>query len=251
MPDFISLILYPREKKSFFPPERLHQFFQQQVTRGYFLAGQHQDTLRNDWLQFCLTASELPSNENTQSGFPNPFLPGVSPELLQDVDRYLQGNLTELSIALYSTASEGHLKGLEFSVDFYPEDELITVSMEDIHFHNQPYISLLALLENLYTHWPLLFGYEADGVRPQTSLEDAKALQIAWLYNINLWGPEIVEYLGREQVLNSPTWLRKAFDDGGIMLVPQLYYQGGSTNDYTFTGSEVARHLGLHWDSPS
>jgi hypothetical protein len=75
-----------------------------------------------------------------------------------------------------------------------------------------------------------------------TPREEILAHKISYLYDINLFGPEIVDALGRERVLSAPAQIVTLLDDGGVMLVPSENILPGFTQyDY----SQVAKKLGL------
>jgi hypothetical protein len=62
------------------------------------------------------------------------------------------------------------------------------------------------------------------------------------LYFINLFGPELVNKLGRDRLLSAPAWKIEELDDGGIFLVPteHIAVSGGG-----YSLLRVARHLGM------
>jgi len=235
MPEFIDVFHYPREKDSFSRPEILQHFLQELAAQGYYLARDEQEEMSKD---------PGPSDPARL------FVPGVSQALWQEVERFRQGEINELSIVIYSAVREGEVRGVEYRVTLYPKAELIRAVMDDIYPDSQPYRRFLDLLELLYNTWHPIFGYRDDGVRPGTDLEDARTGNIVWLYDINVWGPELVEHMGRERVLRSPAWRLTTLQDGGVLIVPQLYYSDGQAGEYTCTGDDAARHLGLHWEPP-
>jgi hypothetical protein len=114
----------------------------------------------------------------------------------------------------------------------------------------EEYLHYLDVLQLVYTTWHPLYGYQDDPSGDMTSLEEAHRYAIGWLYDINLFGPEIVDRLGRERVLSTPAWLVKTLDDDGVLLVPALYRNGGRDEEYRFSREEAAQHLHLRYELP-
>ncbi|HEX4203421.1 MAG TPA: hypothetical protein VHZ51_04330 [Ktedonobacteraceae bacterium] len=106
------------------------------------------------------------------------------------------------------------------------------------------------MVQLVYSIWHSIYGYQDDPTGDLTSLEAVRGLDITWLYEINLFGPEIVDQFGRERVLSTPAWLVKTLDDGGVLLVPILVRQDGSDEDYRFSFDEAAQYLGLRYELP-
>ena len=71
------------------------------------------------------------------------------------------------------------------------------------HYYNE----FLETLQLFYDVWHPIYGFqEGTSDEPYPSREEALALNIYWLYELNIFGPEIVARLGRDKVLKSPTW---------------------------------------------
>jgi hypothetical protein len=108
------------------------------------------------------------------------------------------------------------------------------------------YAHWLELLELAYRIWQPLYGYEPAPCWPETSLAHARALQPQYLYQYNYFGPELVEKLGRERVLQAPAWHVKRFGDGGVLVIPNEMYSGEGRADHL---SAVAQAIQLPFDT--
>ncbi len=248
MPDFIDVFHSVEGKDSFYQPDRWQQFLQSLATRNSYLASERQEEVSEAWHRYRSQGDSSPESDQPEPA--HLFVPGISAELEQEGERFLQGEQDELSIAVYSTVREGALRGVDYRITFYPQEAFIRAVMDDIYPSSQPYRGFLELLVTLYNSWHPFFGYRDDGTKPAPDLAAVREGTIAWLYDINIWGPQLVEHLGSERVLNTPAWYLKQLDDDGVLLAPQFYYSDGQDQEYAFTGDEAAAHLGLRWEIP-
>jgi hypothetical protein len=248
MTDSVDVFHYVRDQESLTRPELLQLCLDELVAQNFYLASDSQDEIRNAWYRY--RKQDALSYESDSTDPINSLAPGISQQIWQEFEQLRQGKQDELIIVAYSLAQSGALKGVEYSVWFYPQEALLRAVMDDIYPDSQPYRHFLNLLELLYNTWHPIYGYQDDGVSPVTTLEEARAGHITWLYDINLWGPDLVDKLGRERVLKTPAWRLTSFDDGGILIVPQLFYADGQKEEYAFTGDKAAAYLGLRSEPP-
>ncbi|MDQ2715178.1 MAG: hypothetical protein M3Z08_09755, partial [Chloroflexota bacterium] len=240
MPDIITVFNYPRTEEAYYNADGIPRFLTELAAQGYYLAGSDQGDVGQVWRRVLFgtySRSGLSTEAAAQIDPESLFVPAVSSVLWHDVDAFLQHRSDELSIGVYSTARTGGLSSFNCTIDIAPHDGWIHVSMENLCADLSHYEPFLNILRMIYAAWHPIYGYQDDvsGGRPLISLVQARALDIEWLYDINLFSPELVAKLGRERVLTTPAWRVQALDDGGVLLVPALYYAGEPGRDYTFT----------------
>lgn len=235
MPEFIDVFHYVRESHALSRPEPLERFLQGLVAQGYYIFHDEEEEI---------------DKASGSSDFTSLFVPGISQALRQQVERFGQGESDEISFTVYSATRHEAVKGVEYRVRLYSEEDLIRAVMDDIYPDSLPYRHFLNLLELLYNTWHPIYGYQDDGVRPGPELKDARTGNITWLYDINLWGPELVDKMGRERVLKTPAWHITSFEDGGVLIVPEFFYSDGQKEEYAFTVDKAAAYLGLRSEPP-
>jgi hypothetical protein len=115
------------------------------------------------------------------------------------------------------------------------------------------YDLFVQLVEVTATVWHPLYGcLVGGGSTPFETADDVRALQIKWLYDINVFGPEFVDTIGRERLLRAPAWQIRTLRDGGIILVPSPYVEEDWRHPSPYTRLAVARHLNIpyqDWDA--
>lgn len=106
------------------------------------------------------------------------------------------------------------------------------------------YEQFLQALQAFYDAYHPIYGYQLDprDDRDLTTLEDVEVLNIHTLYEINFFGPEVVEKLGRERIESAPAERIASLNDGGIMLLPEVYF---SSQASLYSPRKVAEHLML------
>ena len=112
--------------------------------------------------------------------------------------------------------------------------------------NNVEYYSLLLEVgKRLYDAFAPAFGcidYELmEGSTLHTD-EDIEACQLRHLYWANFFGPDLLEGLGRDRVLNAPTWRTVELNDGGLLylLSPKL-----TASDDEVSVDSVQRYWGV------
>lgn len=109
------------------------------------------------------------------------------------------------------------------------------------------YDQSLQALHLIYEVYHPFYGFQISmvvGTRPATTQEDALAGKMQWLYDINVFGPELVEKIGKVRLETAPAQKIIRFEDGGMMLLPRSYLYPDFSK-YSF--KEVATHLGLSY----
>lgn len=248
MPDLMTVSFYTRAANDLYQAERLRAFLTELSQLGHYLAGSESETISAAWMVAHYTTVPEKTRTRAQSIDPQSlFIPTVTSTLWQNVEAFVQHRTTnELSVSVYSTQRTGPLAHFRCTLTFYASESQIDVTMADDTDSIEDYLHYLDVLQLVYTTWHPLYGYQDDPSGDVTSLEEARRYDIRWLYDINLFGPEIVDQLGRERVLSTPAWLVKTLNDNGVLLVPALYRNGGRDEEYRFSREEAAQHLHLH-----
>lgn len=181
-------------------------------------------------------------------------VPGLSSMLQAEKDEYRAGKRTQFSFHASSSAPSGLLRNFEWSFALSLEDEMFSAEVSDRHFSSddktasmnlyEHWLELLQLISNI---WRPFYGFAADfsGVLPSTEREDALAFRPLWLYDINIFGREMVEHWGQERVLSTPAWKVLPLDDGGVLLAPVPYR---STSNPDGQLARCAQHLGVPFE---
>ncbi len=101
------------------------------------------------------------------------------------------------------------------------------------------------VIKGTYDCWRPLYVHEFDhyDVAPNPTLDEVQALNIPALYDLNIFGPELVERFGLERLLLAPGWRVETLKDQGILIIPEDLY--GPTAPGRYKREEVARYLGL------
>lgn len=239
MSDF-STITYLHTAEEFYDKEKLRAFAEGLAAQGYHVAGEDRREVRQVW-----TATL--NGEEPQIDSPDVksvFTPLVSAALQDDITAFVDERSDLLAIYLFSTARDGDLQAFEATLYLEPEEFTITMSMLARPDVLSPFLNWMDLLQFTYEFWHPLYSYEEGGVE-ETTHKEALAGNITRLYQINLLNSEMVEALGRERVLSTRAWRVTELKDGSVFLVPQLIYNGGGDEDYTYYREEAASHLGL------
>jgi hypothetical protein len=109
------------------------------------------------------------------------------------------------------------------------------------------YEHFLQAIRLFYEVYHPVYGYQFDprDYRPLITRDNALALHIPNLYDLNLFGPELVEQFGRERLESTPAEKVIPLDDGGIMLLPRIFF---SPDAFPYSYEEVGKHLGLTYE---
>jgi hypothetical protein len=202
----------------------LHSFFRTLAQQGHYVSGSdwnHISHIRHKILHDpTYTFSEQESKVDPESL----FVPAVSPTLDTDVQRFLQKDTEELDICLHSTTRDSDLKYFDCSITITPEEGAISLVFGD-PLEYPLFGHMLAVLAIVYNFWHPFYGYlDACGDPPPTSRADALSENIRYLYYINLFGPELVQKIGRKRLLQAPSWCKQPLEDGGMLLVPYIHF---------------------------
>lgn len=194
----IELELFLREADNLYHRNTVQRYLQLLVQHGFRIIARNEDIIYKQ------------------------MIPEVSSLAQQAMEVYLEQPKVSLKLIAYLL---GELT-LEIWFTLHPEEGIISFMTEQEDFYGSDegraaYMELLQVLKGTYDYWHPLYGYEIfhGGVQPERRVLLATQ-QIRYLYFINFFCPEIVDKLGREQLLNAPAWRSELLDDGGILLIP-------------------------------
>lgn len=167
-------------------------------------------------------------------------VPEVSPTLQHDIDKYLAHRGEQLLVQAYSLGDSD----LNFVLLLVPNEGLLACR---VHWEDLPdaknYLALLETVKDLYRIWRPFYGHQdyPDGI----SLSRNRVINVQnidYLYEINLFGPELVNKLGRDRLLSAPVWKVEALDDGGIFLIPD---EQVTVDGKRYSMKKAADYLGM------
>ncbi len=242
---------YLRNGHECYETSRLHIFLHTLKAKGYYVYGS------DDWDDVMsvrmriLYGARAPLSASAAKIDPESlFIPTISQTLVDEVDEFIRDKKEELDIWIHAASKDEDRKDFECKFSLHPVDGTVYITVGDyyeFHYYNE----FLETFQLFYDIWHPIYGFKEDGTGddPYISREEALALDIPWLYELNLFGPEIVAKLGREKVLKSPAWRVHKFDDGGVLIVPALYVSGRPHEEYKFSREEVGDYLSLQYTS--
>jgi hypothetical protein len=244
------VLFYFHKSEEMYEIERIQRFLQALAAKGYYVFADIEsaalEPLWHEWTRDSADEAQVPA----------PWQAGVSPQALTMVEQFcaerqkflmLQGYA--VSTEVYSTGGRKLLGGFAWNLGFAEEQGMVYLGYLRHHFtviadEWEAYAHLLEVIRLTYDLWHPLYGYTIDprGGERDTPREEILAHTISYLYDINLFGPEIVEKLGRERVESAPAQIITSLDDGGLMLVP---CENLLPDFLQYSYSQVAEHLGL------
>ncbi len=222
---------YPRQREELREEARVLAWFEAIAARGYYLTERREDFF-DRWVE---------------GGRAHTLSSGLSPQAREAIHTFCHGEGERLQCKAYPLA-DGLLLDLAL---IYPKGAVV-LTVDDGYFSvpetgTQSYILFLDLIELTYRQWHPLYGFDyapVPGV-PNTTREDALALEARCLYHINVFGPEFVAKLGRERLLSAPVWQRRELDDGGLLVATIPYMEENRREKKPYNPREAARLLGL------
>ncbi len=256
MSDDLSITNYLTNSEECYDTFRLQIFLNALKAKEYYVHGSDWEdvmTVRMHALYGQRSPTKQFSAKAAKIDAEGLFIPTISQTLINDVSEFIHDRKKKLNIHIYAASKDEKRRDFECKFSLYPQDGVIYVSVADyreFHYYNE----FLEVLQLFYDIWHPIYGFQEEpGEETYISREEALALDISWLYELNLFGPEIVAKFGREKVLKSPAWRVHKFDDGGVMIVPALYIseQEIPNEEYRFSREEVANYLGLQYMAAS
>jgi hypothetical protein len=225
-------VSYPRKQDELRDEQLVRTWLEAIAAEGYYVTQKHEP---------------LPGEPHAQ----RQTSPGVSALAYRDAHAFCAGQSDSLDCNARLVTDPNDL--LDVGVALSYSEELIVLTADDGFFtfgetRQHRYELFVQLVEVTYTVWHPLYGFLMGG--PDTTADDARALQIKWLYDINVFGPEFVDKIGRERLLTAPAWQIRRMSDGGIILVPFPYVEEDLRHPSPYTRRAVARHLNIPYQDP-
>lgn len=229
MEDHSYILYYPRQNDDFFAPKKYQQLVEGFVHSNFYVA--------------------LPGEEIQQEAL---SAPGISPIVQEDIQESQMRAHVEWILKVYSPEHSKPFGGFTFQLQNGAGDGVLLVDFVARNFGLTAngvmmYENFLQAIRLIYEVYHPYYAFQISLLgesRPITTYEEAQAQQIRWLYDINLFGAELVEKFGRGRVESVPAQKVIPLDDGGVMILPRIYFYPDSSQ-YSF--KQVAAHLGLSY----
>jgi hypothetical protein len=218
----LILTFYPRSTTKLRDAERILTVLTKMVERGYMVRHSSQEQ-ENAWSQ-----------------------EGISSAAKEAIQRFVDQQSDHVVVEFW-----GEIQGV-FGID--SQQPSIYLMTEDHPFVEgeagvQRYEKWLDLAVVVFNAWHPWYGYQSspNGDEPATTREAAFQGKLACLYDINLFGPELVAQIGPQRIQTSHAWRKIHLDEDGVLVAPTPYaHEDGSS-----TRQQVANDLGLPYHLPS
>jgi hypothetical protein len=246
------VLYYMHEKEELYDLELLKQFFIRLSERNCYVASESEIASLAVWRKYLVNAPAFVQKRKGRKPFDEVLKLGVSEEVSRQTLVYVEERQEQLTVAIRSIARSSLVRGFEFTVTLAPAEGYILLSVEQERFF-RPTLDGLAkyrywirVLEEVYACWHPLYAHEfthqgQPSVNP--SWEDVHELKIPALYGLNIYGPELVQQMDKERLLEAPAWLVKELEGSGCLLVPIDQYGLSASSSYTY--DDVAKYLGF------
>lgn len=249
------VLYYMHDKEELYNLERLQLFFTHLAECNCYVAPESEVASLAIWRKYLVNAPQPQDSGNKRmrrTSFSEVLKPGVSEALREQAQVYVAERQQQLTLEARSMASSHLVRGFEFTVTIAPEEGYILLAIEQERFFRSTlegitrYRYWVKCLEKVYACWQPLYAHEFTHQGPPSinpSWEEVQALKIPALYALNIYGPELIEQLGKERLLDAPAWVVRELDKGGCLLIPADPHNFSRSSPYTFNG--VAQHLGF------
>lgn len=181
------------------------------------------------------------------------FAAGLSTQLQTEIEQFAhaQGG-KQVQFYAYSVARSGPMHRFEFSMEIGPGKAIMTHYDDSFFYHNTNHLEAieafgrwLDVTQLVYNLWHPIYAYvwDMEGYALPTDPDIVETFQPEMLYEVNLFGPEMVANLGgREYVLKTPAQIVRPLDDGGIFIAPHIGFYPESIH---YSYRKAANYLGL------
>jgi hypothetical protein len=261
MKDNESLLYNVSGSEALTDPERVEQLVKELMKRGYFLFTRQEDSLVfAAWLLQLdppwphWSAEQRAQNQEQAAPYlERIFTPGVSEQLHQQIERFKEGQQETLYIGARSIERVGPLHNHQFDLHLAPVRKYLALNYTNdfwvIKRNDQDsaaaFDHFLGIVEVLYDLYRPFYAYawNHNNAIPVTESDYLEQRKPYTLYDINLFGPEMVDNLGgREFVLKAPAQVVRELSDGGVLMIPKAPWYPGSLGH---SWSKVAKYLGV------
>lgn len=233
--NYTYLFFYTRQQEEIYDPQKYQQLVDGLVALQFYIAlpGEAID-------QKMLTA------------------PGISSAMQQEVQNAQRATSYVWDLKAYSLDHSEPFGGVTFQMGNERMDEtdeaygaldmdyLIRL-FDESDRGAEMYEHFLEALQLIYQVYHPIYAYQFDprDGRAVTTREETLTSQIHTLYDINFFGPDLVEKIRRERLESAPAERVVPLDDGGIMLLPYVFLSPNSHVYNIKSIKQVADHLGL------
>jgi hypothetical protein len=242
-------------------PATIAQLLQELVQRGYLLMAEAEASIVSlawmlqldpPWPHW--TETDRANNQVLAAPYLERILtPGVTEQLHQGVDQFQRGQQESLRMFAHAVSRTGSLHGHTFDLMLALKESCLVLNYTNDFWTTrkneqarvEAFDHFLEIVKLLYalSHPIYAYAWNHNGSIPLTGARYLEQRQPHRLYEINLFGPEMVERLrGNEYVLRTPAQFVHSFSDGGVLIIPEAPWYPGSL---PYTWSKVARYLGV------
>jgi len=245
------VLFYPHEKEELYDRERLQQFFTGLAECNCYVAPEAEIASLAIWRKYLVDVPAPENQKRTRLPFADALKPGVSEGLRREARVYIAERMEQLIVAVRSMARSPLARGFELTVTLAPEEGYILLSVDQERFF-RPTLDGLAkyrywikIIEKTSACWRPLYAHEfthqgSPSVNP--SWDEVHALEIPALYALNIYGPELIQKIGQERLLDAPAWVVRELEGSGYLIIPVDQY-GVTSSPHNY--DDVARHLGF------
>jgi hypothetical protein len=240
-------------------PDALVRLLDLLVQSGFFLYADAEDSsvfaaIMHDARLDALAGETDEQIANRQ--FAAPYIqqitrPGITDQLRQEILAFGSSSPSTLKVNALGTSYVGALHQFSFALAIMPDQNYLTLRYASLFFSRKlvleesvrAYEQWLTILVACYTFSQAIYAYAwvANSVIPTTDQEYLEQRKPYTLYDINLYGPEMVTNLGGlAYVLQTPAQVVRALEDGGALVLPKVPWYPDSS-DYSW--AKVARYL--------
>ncbi|HEU5379729.1 MAG TPA: hypothetical protein VFV38_30260 [Ktedonobacteraceae bacterium] len=230
--DYTDLFIYTRQQEEIFEPRKFQRLAEGLAALGFFVA----------WPGESADRSTLTSA-------------GISPTVQKEIEAAREKTAIAWLLQVHSFDQNSSSDGFTFHIgnDRIDEEDAeygaLDLDFPYRVFDESPngvalYEHFLEAVRLIYEVYHPIYGYQYDprDSRSPTTREEALTLEIHHLYDINLFGPELVEKLGCQRVESTPAQKVIPLDDGGMLLLPRIFFHPDAIG---YTYQQVAAHLGF------
>jgi hypothetical protein len=211
----------------------------QLVTQGYHIVAMEEQDVDIAWYRAFFLSEDAAGKPDPTARFA--FAPGISAIMRHSVEDFAAQQRDYLGFFAYSTSATHGLdetvRGLSVGFEIDLDEGILNIVTHSGQFSGGSSAAALQhyLHRLTYRVWRPLFACALYGPPGElrVSREEVLSWHLPYLYrDHNFLGPELVDTLGREQVLSTPGATIEELEDGGVYLQP-------------WDEEKVNRHLGL------
>lgn len=246
------VLYYTQTKEELYDEERLQLFFTRLAECNCYITLESEMAFPAIWRKYLVDAPVSANKRKAPGPFAAALKPGISESVRQQISLYATEHQEQLTVAARSIAHSPLVRGFEFTVTIVPTEGYLLLSIEQERFFRSTLNGLakyrywIKILEKTYASWYPLYAHEFTHQGPPSinpSWEDVSALKIPALYDLNIYGAELVQQMGKERLLDTPAWVVRELENQGCLLIPTDPHNFSPQSPYTFDG--VAKHLGF------